>query len=166
MRTILIAAFAATLATPAFADLQIRFDEGAPKDRFVIKNAGNCALTDAKLTIDLAGSPYGLIFDVTGRGAGVEVFQPFELAAGGAALKSQPIVRDGDNRLTLDFGSLPAGETLSFTIDVDDTVNNREITVSDAEIAGATVRLDALEGVQEVAFGTGASAMMERPACS
>lgn len=165
MRTILIAAITVTLATPAFADLQIRFDEGAPKDRFVIENTGDCALRDAKLTIDLAGSPYGLIFDVTGRGAGVEVFQPFELESGEASLKSQPLVRDGDNRLTLDFGNLPAGHTLSFTIDVDDTANNREITVSDAEIAGATVRLDALEGVQEAAFGNSASALMARPSC-
>ena len=63
----------------AAADIAVRFVESAPKDRFIIENLGDCALTAAGLTLDMAGSAGGLIFDVTGSGAGVEVFQPFDL---------------------------------------------------------------------------------------
>ena len=72
-------ASAMVVSTPAAADIVVRFDEGAPKDSFTITNADNCALPLTAITIDLAGSAAGLIFDVTGSGAGVSVFQPFQL---------------------------------------------------------------------------------------
>ncbi|MEO1695473.1 MAG: aggregation factor core, partial [Pseudomonadota bacterium] len=55
-------------ATPARADLEVRFDEGAPKDRFTVENTSGCAIGAAQITIDLSGSPFGLIFDTTGSG--------------------------------------------------------------------------------------------------
>lgn len=124
---------------PSLASIQVRFDEGAPKDRFTIENAGNCDLGSTVISIDLSGSPHGLVFDVTGKGAGVEVFQPFELVNGGEKLRRLPIVKDGDDQVTLEFSGFKAGETLSFTIDVDDTMNAQQITVSNSEIAGATI---------------------------
>ncbi len=155
----------AGLATPSLADLQVRFVEGAPKDRFTITNTG-CGLGPTAVTIDLSGSPYGLIFDVTGRGAGVEVFQPFELTAGSENLKTQPLVADGDNRLTLDLAGLPAGASVSFTIDVDDTRNSLETMVSNSEIVGASVIAKGATGTVSVTFREDATATVELSACT
>jgi hypothetical protein len=123
----------------AQADLAVRFDEGAPKDRFTLTNTGTCALPAFDVTLDLGSAPSGLIFDVTGNGAGVQVFQPLALVTGQDTLRSTPKVRDGDNAITFNFKGLNAEQMLAFTIDVDDTSGGREITVDGSEIAGARV---------------------------
>jgi len=134
------AATAALLsASAAHADLQVFFDEGAPKDRFRFENVGECTLTDASIRLDLSSSTAGLIFDVSGQGAGVEVFQPFEVTTGENSLKSVPSVVDGQSEVLLAVSSLAPGEQIAFTIDVDDTIGQREITVSASEIAGVEV---------------------------
>jgi len=127
------------LTAPSLADIQVRFNEGAPKDLFTIENASECDLESTSLSIDLSGSPYGLIFDLTGTGAGVGVFQPFELVNGGDNLRRPPRVQDGDNLITLELVGLKVGKTLSFTIDVDDTKKTREITVSNSELMGSKI---------------------------
>lgn len=137
-RTALIAAFVCA-ATAATADLIVTFDEGAPKDRFTFKNSGACALPAATLALDLKGSAGALVFDTTDQGAGVEVFQPFELVSGQAVVTGASTVTDGDTHLTIDIKGLNAGGKLAFTIDVDDTLGQREITVNDSEISGAVV---------------------------
>ena len=137
-------------ATAATADLAVRFDEGAPKDRFTLTNTGDCALPAMEVTLDLGTAPAGLIFDVTSAGAGVEVFQPFEMVAGGDALVELPRVLDGDNAVKLQLRGLAAGAEVAFTVDVDDTAGGREITVSGSEIAGAAVRM-AMGGVMQSA---------------
>ncbi|MEP1766316.1 MAG: aggregation factor core [Sulfitobacter sp.] len=129
------------LSTPSYADVQVQFMEGAPKDRFIITNVGDCDLGAAEFTIDFAASHAGLIFDVTGTGAGVEVFQPFEVTAGAQYLTAAPIISDGDQRATLSLKGLGQNEAIAFTIDVDDTNGTREITVTDGEIRGAIVSL-------------------------
>lgn len=129
------------MSTAGLADLSIRFIEGAPKDRFEIKNVGACTLPVSSITLDLSTSHGGLIFDVTGRGAGVKVFQPFEVVAGEDVFSTLPTVVDGQNKLDLPISELDAGASIAFTIDVDDTLGKREITVSGSEIAGATVTL-------------------------
>ena len=131
-----VALFAATAAS---ADLLVTFDEGAPKDRFTFQNNSACALSATTLALDLKGSAGALVFDTTGQGAGVEVFQPFELVSGQAVVTGNSAVTDGDTRLTIDITGLNAGDKLAFTIDVDDTLGQREITVNDAEISGAMV---------------------------
>jgi hypothetical protein len=130
----------AGITTPVWANLAVSFDEGAPKDRFTFANTGSCTITNAQVLLDLSTSKSGLIFDVTGKGAGVEVFQPMEMTAGAQALRGVPEVKDGDNQIKLDIGELKAGQSIAFTIDVDDTAGVREITVSGSEIAGAKVR--------------------------
>lgn len=150
---------------PALADIEVRFIEGAPKDRFVISNQSTCATGPVVVTLDLSTSQSGLIFDVTGAGAGVEVFQPFELASEGSALASVPEVRDGDNVLTLDVTDLPAGAALGFTIDVDDTVSGRQITVSGAEFAGVSVQLTAAGQQSTAQFGSTPKLTMAGPDC-
>lgn len=136
LRTVLIGLL---LASPAAADLTVRFDEGAPKDRFTLTNTGDCALPAMNVTLDLGAAPVGLIFDVTASGAGVEVFQPFELVAGADRLSETPRVLDGDASIMLPLTGLAVGQSVAFTIDVDDTGGAREITVSGSEIEGAEV---------------------------
>ena len=122
--------------------LQVNFIESAPKDRFVIENSGGCTLSEALVTIDLNDSAGGLIFDTTGEGAGVEVFQPFEIAEGQLELVSSGEVIDGDTALTVRIQSLQPGAQVGFTIDVDDTLVNSElgmIQVTGSEISGGAV---------------------------
>ena len=137
-RLILLAAVMLT-AAPALADVQVRFIESAPKDRFEITNLAACPLRKTDVTIDLSGSAAGLIFDVTGSGPGVEVFQPFDLVSGADALSKLPDVVDGDTAVTLKISELGPNQRLAFTIDVDDTAGRREITVSGSEISGAVI---------------------------
>lgn len=139
---LLAAGLCALISTGAAqAGLSIRFIEGAPKDRFQIENTGSCDITSATLRLDLSSSQGALIFDTTGSGAGVEVFQPFDLVAGQSALAAVPAVVDGQDTLDLDVKRLSPGAAIAFTIDVDDTIGAREITVTGAEIEGATVQL-------------------------
>ncbi|MEO1720574.1 MAG: aggregation factor core, partial [Pseudomonadota bacterium] len=87
LKTLIAAIGLCLLTSPARATLEVRFLEGAPKDRFTLTNGSNCPLRAADVTIDLSGSPFGLIFDTTGTGAGVQVFQPLELTDGAAYLR-------------------------------------------------------------------------------
>ncbi|GIT90609.1 hypothetical protein JANAI62_10640 [Jannaschia pagri] len=130
------------LTTTAKADLLVTFRDGAPKDRFVLRHDGGCALERVEVIIDLSPAPAGLIFDITAQGAGVEVFQPFEIVSGADLLLRSPEVRDGDTSLVLALERLTPGAEVAFTIDVDDTLSSRGITVSGSEMAGAVVRLD------------------------
>lgn len=153
------------LAVPAHANLTVDFDEGAPKDRFTFTNTSSCALKDTTVTLDLSGSKSGLIFDVTNAGAGVEVFQPLELVAGKKSLASIPKVKDGDNKITFSVASLAAGEKLAFTIDVDDTMGGREITVSGSEIQGAFASVSTAGKINKGTFGKNAKAVVNVDPC-
>ncbi|WP_170507793.1 aggregation factor core [Ruegeria arenilitoris] len=145
-KSILIATLGLFAATSLQAGVQIRFIEGAPKDRFVLTNVGACEVDASTLKIDLSQSAGRLIFDVTEKGAGVEVFQPLEIVEGVDALRQLPLVVDGQNTIELEIAALAAGDKLAFTIDVDDTIGQREITVTGSEIEGATVSYaDAVE---------------------
>lgn len=165
-KSLFIAAAFATVASTAAADIEVRFVEGAPKDRFDIINTGGCALGPVAITIDLAGSSAGLVFDVTASGAGVEVFQPFDLVAGRELVNGLPQVVDGDQQVSLNLTELGVDQMVSFTIDVDDTAGNREITVSDAEISGASVRVK--QGTETVTgtFDDQAFARVAQASCS
>jgi hypothetical protein len=153
-------------ALPAYADIGVRFTEGAPKDRFEITNLAACDILSTDVVIDLTGSAGGLIFDVTSAGAGVEVFQPFDLVAGADALASQPKVIDGDRQLTLAIRRLAPGKQIAFTIDVDDTTSSRGITVSGSEIEGAIIRLNAAGIKTSGRFSPQGEVVVQRPPCS
>lgn len=157
--------FTVALAAPSRADVTVRFIEGAPKDRFEILSVEGCGSAPLSLTIDLQGSAGALVFDVTDAGAGVEVFQPFELVAGGELVVASTDLTDGDKELTLDLSGLGPGAVVGFTIDVDDTIGAREITVSDAEIEGAEVRVSSDIGRAAAQFGGDATAVLPTTAC-
>ncbi|WP_342075221.1 aggregation factor core [Yoonia sp. SS1-5] len=153
-------------ASSAQADIELRFIEGAPKDRFdLIATGPACNDAPLEVTIDLSGAQGGLIFDVTAAGQGVEVYQPFELVAGADLLQSATSLRDGDQVLTLSLRALPAGQVLSFTTDLDDTGGGREITVDGAEIAGASVIVTNGAATQTAEFGPDARAIIDQSDC-
>ncbi|MCY4178906.1 MAG: aggregation factor core [Litoreibacter sp.] len=160
---------ACLVASPALADISVEFREGAPKDRFTFTNTGTCAIGPATLELDLGDSAAGLIFDTTGAGAGVEVFQPYETVAGAASLASVSQVRDGDNRLELSLSKLAPGGSIAFTIDVDDTLRDSalgQIRVSDSEIAGATVALISAQGTASGVFDATSAAFIRVNSCT
>lgn len=166
IRYFTLAAACLCAAAPASADIAVRFIEGAPKDRFVVAAAGDlCADGPVRVTVDLAGSAGALIFDVTGAGAGVEVFQPFELVSGAALVTGATAVKDGDTALTLELSDLGPAEEVAFTIDVDDTIGAREITVNGAEITGARVAVEADGTRAEAAFDQTARATVPWTRC-
>lgn len=165
MRTLALLPILGLIAPAAMADISVSFIEGAPKDRFVITNT-SCPKGPVDVTIDLRPSAGALIFDVTGAGAGVEVFQPFELVSGGALVTQVPTVQDGDQVLTLKLAGLGQGADVAFTIDLDDTIQSREITVADSEISGAKVIVE-IDGQRiEGAFDTTASAVAPWKDCT
>ena len=152
-------------ATSAAADIAVTFIEGAPKDRFVLSSAsGFCNGAPLTVSIDLSGSAGQLVFDVTPSGAGVEVFQPFELVAGRDLVRDVTRVSDGDQLVRLSLAGLAAGADVAFTIDVDDTIGAREITVTDAEIEGASVRVQVNGQTKEARFGADATVSLACPA--
>lgn len=143
------------IASIAQAELSVEFIEGAPKDTFVISTS--CDLPAGVLTLDMTRSAGGLIFDVTGQGAGVEVFQPLEIVSGSEWLREVSQVKDGDQTLSLALKAMPATASLIFTIDMDDTLGGREIKVSGSEIEGGEVRWED-EGQSKTAKFTSSSA--------
>ncbi|TEW52225.1 aggregation factor core [Psychromonas algicola] len=127
----------------AHANIEVTFFESAPKDKFVLTNTGQCMLKDLTVNIDLSNSVGKLIFDTTATGAGVEVFQPFQITRGNLKLTSTD-VKDGDSLLSLSITTLNAKDHVSFTIDVDDTLVRSElgnIRVSGSEITNANIQI-------------------------
>ncbi|MEM9577556.1 MAG: aggregation factor core [Pseudomonadota bacterium] len=166
MKTTLFGAAVALIAAPALAEVVVRFDEGAPKDRFTITNEGTCPLGDVSVVLDLGASSGGLIFDVTATGAGISVFQPLELVAGLASLMSVPEVRDGDTSITLPINTLDPGQSIVFTIDVDDTNGTSATTVSGSEIMGGEVRVGAGIALARGSFSDKAVAVVSYNSCT
>ncbi len=167
MKTVLTLALLA--ATPAAADIAVTFTESAPKDRFTFTNTAGCDLGPATLTLNLADSAAGLIFDTTGNGAGVEVFQPFETVSGGEVLGTVAPVKDGDTVIRLDLTGLAPSQSVAFTIDVDDTVTNGalgQIRVAGSEIAGASVMLESGGNTTRGVFDTTSRAAIKAADCT
>lgn len=153
-----ILAIAVLAPAIAAADLSVSFRDGAPKDRFTLRYDGACDLKRLDVQIDLGTAPAGLIFDTTGAGAGVEVFQPLEWVSGAARSSD---VTDGDTLLSLSLDGVTPGAVWAFTVDIDDTTSTRQITVDGSEMAGATVRTDA----QMATFDTSGTATVTLQNC-
>lgn len=152
-------------ATAAQADLRIEFYEGAPKDGFKIENIGACSIVNSPIVIDLSRSQGGLIFDVTAIGPGVEVFHTLEFVQGASALASIPTVVDGQTEIELEIAQLAPSEAVEFTIDVDDTAGEREITVSQSEIFGTEVTLRTSITAFSAVSWSGPTVILPTPDC-
>lgn len=130
------------LPSMASANLDITFRESAPKDSFIITNTSECTANNLIVNIDLSNSAGKLIFDTTAQGAGVEVFQPFEVKQGDITLATATI-KDGQSKLSITINNLEPQGTASFTIDVDDTLKQSRlgnIRVANSEIMGGEVQ--------------------------
>lgn len=174
MRTLTATLLLAALPLPAFAetcgvDIQVRFVESAPRDRFIIENRSTIPTAIASLSLDLAPSAGRLIFDTESGGSGVEVFQLYRTEASDAVLSTAPTVNDGDDRLSLAFQSFNAGETYRFSIDVDDRLINSDlgqIRVSGGEMQGATLTATTNDGATyKASFDAANRAQLSAP-CS
>lgn len=165
----LLSALTLFFTQPVAANVEVKFVESAPKDRFELSNTRECVLKDLIVEIDLRQSDGGLIFDTAESGSGVDVFQPFEVGGEGIELFSPAGVRDGDTSLSVIIKSLPPGKSVSFTIDVDDTLPKSELgqtRVSGSEIKNGSVKISF--GGQEpivAIFGVDSTAIVFLPAC-
>ena len=150
--------------------LSVVFEESAPKDIFTITNTGQCSVKALQLQIDLSSSESGLIFDPTGAGAGVNVFQPLEIESGRHLISSFSNVRDGDQKVTFVLKELKPGSALSFTTDVDDTLKQSErgqTMISGGEIQGASVNVQFDKGERRTAtFSSKAMASIYSVPCA
>lgn len=149
--------------------LLISFNESAPKDLFVIQNNTRCELNGSQLTIELGESAGKLYFDTTATGAGVEVYQPFEVVSGDVGLYQAERVADGQTRLALELNQLEQDQRVVFSIDVDDQVEShrsRMTMITGSEIAGAQVWLTQ-PGVAPVSanFRADSTASLLLPGC-
>lgn len=160
---------AAISMNSARADIVINFVESAPKDRFVIKNDGECIYENLIVEIDLTDSAGRLIFDTTATGAGFEVFQPFEVREGEVDLLSANQVKDGERMLSVEIKVLSPDASVSFTIDVDDTLAKSElgnIRVSGSEIADGQVNVTYGDApVSSALFSNKSVAVVLAPKC-
>jgi len=154
----------------AAASINVSFNESAPKDWFEFTNASQCDINTIKVVINLNGSAGKLIFDTTEKGQGVEVFQPFEVREGQITLSGANTVDDGDQSLAITIDKFNAGQSASFTIDVDDTLKNSElgmIRVSDAEIFGGEVTLETMDGqISKAKFDSEGKVVLPSPVCN
>jgi len=165
----LLVALLCPSAASAAAGMEITFIESAPKDRFVIKNTGTCELQSVLVSVDLSSTAGQLIFDTTERGAGVEVYQPFEPREGDVSLVSSTRVEDGQQRLSVRIESILPDQQVSFTIDVDDTLPNSDlgqIRVTGSEIQGGAIKVT-LENASEfnARFGAESRAFIASELC-
>lgn len=121
-----------------------KFDEGAPRDYFHITNESTGPWAISAFHLDLKPSAGQLIFDTEAGGKGVEVFQLFDAAPGNVKMKEARIPDDGDTELQVSFNEFAAGDTFSFSIDVDDQLTDSElgqIRVSGSEMAGSVLQI-------------------------
>lgn len=165
-------AIAATLifsASAANADLVVRFEEAAPKDRFVVTNNTGCSFDRSVLVIALAHSPRGLLFDTVRGGAGENVAQPLEIAAAENVDAVTAPVADGARSAKVALNSFQREGRLVITVDVDDSERSGPMGVqmiSNSEMAGARVRLMLESGEErDAVFNEQGEARVAVPDC-
>ncbi len=151
-------AIAILVPTVGWSDFAVSFRDGAPKDTFTLMYDGACPIDRLDVQIDLGTAPTGLIFDITGSGAGVSVFQPLEWVSGSATISD---VTDGDTTLSLILDSVKPGDSWAFTVDIDDSSSGRQTIVDGSEMAGATLRV----GDQTASFDANGSAVLALDPC-
>lgn len=140
----LLALYLLFLPVSAQADIIARFIEAAPKDVFTLRNADNCATGPINITVDLTDTAGGLYFDTTAQGAGVSVYQPFELAGGAEHVAAVTPVGDGARVFTIRVIDLPPGAIIAITTDIDDALPQSTLgqtMIDSGEFLGATVSI-------------------------
>lgn len=158
----LVLAFILVLGgAPALAcspDIEVRFFEAAEGDLFMVANNSRDEWSLITLQIDLRGSAGHLIFDTEDGGRGASMHAPFAAAGNAVGLRAAPVVKDGDEIITLSFRKFHAGRDFTFVIHLDDRLEASDYgqaTVSGAEIVGAraTAAFGHADGAQAQARG-------------
>lgn len=168
-RTLAVAAMLIITTVAASADLLVRFEEAAPKDRFVFSNNTECTFGRGVLVIELARSPRGLLFDTVEGGAGENVAQPLEVAvADHLAVVTAPVA-DGARSAKVAFDGIPPEGRLVITVDVDDSDRSGPMgpqMISNSEMEGARIRV-VLHGsmARDAAFNAQGEARIAAPDC-
>ena len=157
------------LPGPALAELRVSYVDSSP-DWFTILNGSACELGPFELVIDLGASPAGLIFDISGAGAGFNGHAPLAVVEGAEQVVSIGQVTDGDSRLVIALDFLAGGGTVRIAVDVDDTDPQSELgptLISPAEIAGAVAEVRRGEDGPPIsaAFGPDGVAVLALEAC-
>ena len=123
-------------------DVSFAFTESAPRDRFEIRNESSAGQPIQRVRLEMLRSAGRLYFDTVQGGAGVDVFQPFQVDSGDARLAADPAVKDGDDRVDLVFQRFEPGQRFQFSIDVDDRLGDSDMgptRVSGREMEGAVL---------------------------
>ncbi|MFK7892841.1 MAG: hypothetical protein AB8B63_18655 [Granulosicoccus sp.] len=158
---------------PCELSVNARFQEGAPRDYFYITNASEPKWSISEFNLDLEPSAGRLIFDTHAGGKGVDVFQLFEVAEGSAEIGSATLPGDGESQLRIHFLRFDAGDTFSFSIDVDDQLRDSslgQIRVAGSEIAGSVLQVQLIneqgeERTQQLRFNADNTTQIEVSGC-
>lgn len=152
--------------------ISVVFREGAPVDKFKIKNQSKNWKIKT-MDIDLSSSQGRLIFDTISGGKGVEVFQPYQSVSGSARLATFALVEDGADAVKLNFEKFSSGDSYTFSIDVDDQLTASDlgqIRVTGEEIAKAKaifmiVNSDGSQVIKEALFDDTSKAVLKAKNC-
>lgn len=153
--------------------ITVSFAEGAPVDRFEIKNNSN-SWQIVNLEIDLSTSRGKLIFDTISGGKGVEVFQPYKAVSGDAKILKANTIKDGSDLISLAFEQFKSGQNYTFSIDVDDQLTASQlgqirVTGSEMELATVNFMLANSSGVKtnaQAVFNANNQAILADADCS
>lgn len=128
--------------------IETQFIEGAPRDRFIVKNQSTNDMSIRALSLSLSTSAGKLIFDTQKGGNGVEVYQQFRSESTAIELISAPQLADGAEKLTLDFANFNKGGEYTFSLDVDDRLTNSDlgqIRIAGSEMNGAAITFSVID---------------------
>lgn len=162
----LVAVFALA-AGPAPAEIRVTYQDLSP-DIITIRNGSAFDLGPFELTVDLGTSPAGLIFDVSGTGAGFAGWAPLSVIAGGEQVLAIGEVTDGDTRLVVRLDFLAGHGTVAIAVDVDDTDPASALgptIIAPSEIAGATAHVSHGGPPVSATFGPDGLAVLPLEAC-
>lgn len=170
--TMIIASFLVASSLSSHADIRVTYTDSSPTDHFTVQNVSGCMLYKGELTIDFSTSLGQLVFDIDRNGwAGHEfstnsrVHQPLTIVGGEAFVKNVTDVKDGDNKVTIEFVNFKHGDRIHFNVDVDDTSGAYHPSVSGLEIQGASLNVITPTTENDGAFDANAVAETDRTSC-
>ena len=158
--------------TGSQADIRVTYTDSSPTDHFTVQNVSGCLLYKGELTIDFSTSLGQLVFDIDRNGWGGDgyrsnsrVHQPLRIVGGEAFVKNITDVKDGDNKVTIEFVNFKHGDRIHFNVDVDDTSGTYHPSVSGLEIQGASLNVITPTSENNGAFDANAVAETDRTSC-
>lgn len=170
---IILAASLAVLSPLASrADIRVTYTDSAPTDHFTVQNVSGCLLYKGEFTIDFSASLGQLVFDIDRNGWAGDgyrkqgrVHQPLAIVGGEAFVKHVTDVKDGDNKVTIEFINFKHGARIDFNVDVDDTSGAYHPSVSGLEIKGASLNVITPTSQNNGTFDANAVAETDRTSC-